>query len=201
MRALSDSFFSAIINIPIFLRKFARENLIFKTCRQHDKHGGPIFMKTKATYLDPKRVLVETPQGEKFIVGFDSEMNYLWEQQANVPFTDFLASLFDKYYKGDENVIMGEITRQLMINRFESVFFFQRDPIRNRVIMGDRIRELREQKGIDLMTLAFKSNVQPNTLKRIEAGKYSADLDVLAQIAQGLGMKIDFVELKTEGNG
>lgn len=42
---------------------------------------------------------------------------------------------------------MGEITRQLMINRFESVFSFQRDPIQNRVIMGDRIRELREQKG------------------------------------------------------
>ena len=116
-------------------------------------------MKTKATYLDPKRVLVETPQGDKFIIGFYSEMNYQWEQQVNVPFTDFLASLFDKYYKGDENVIMGEITRQLMINRFESVFSFQRDPIQNRVIMGDRIRELREQKGMDIITLAFKSNI------------------------------------------
>ena len=108
------------------------------------------------------------------------------------------ASLFDKFYKGDENVIMGEITRQLMINRFESVFSFQRDPIQNRVIMGDRIRELREQKGMDIMTLAFKSNIQLNTLKRIEAGKFSADLDILTQIAQGLGMKIDFVELKND---
>ena len=155
-------------------------------------------MKTKATYLDPKRVLVETPQGDKFIIGFHSEMNYQWEQQVNVPFTDFLASLFDKFYKGDDNVIMGEITRQLMINRFESVFSFQRDPIQNRVIMGDRIRELREQKGMDIMTLAFKSNIQPNTLKRIEAGKFSADLDILTQIAQGMGMKIDFIELKNE---
>lgn len=155
-------------------------------------------MQTKATYLDPKRVLVETPQSEKFIVGFHSSTNYQWEQQANVPFTDFMASLFDKYYKGDEQVIMGEINRQLMINRFESVFFFQRDPIRNRVIMGDRIHELRERKGMDVMTLAFKSNIQPNTLKRIEAGKYSADLDVLAQIAQGLDMKLDFVELQND---
>ena len=155
-------------------------------------------MKTKASYLDPKRVLIETPQGEKFIVGFHSEMNYLWEQQVNVPFSDFLASLFDKFYKGDENVIMGEISRQLLIHNFELVFSFQRDPIQNRVIMGDRIRELREQKQMDLLTLAFKSNIQPNTLKRIEAGKFSADLDVLAQIAQGLGMKIDFVELKNE---
>ena len=93
---------------------------------------------------------------------------------------------------------MGEITRQLMINRFESVFSFQRDPIQNRVIMGDRIRELREQKGMDIMTLAFKSNIQPNTLKRIEVGKFSADLDILTQIAQGMGMKIDIVELKND---
>lgn len=155
-------------------------------------------MKTKTSYLDPKRVLVETPQGDKFILGFHSEMNYLWEQQVDVPFTDFLASLFDKHYQGDETIIMGEITRQLMSNNFEPVFSFQRDPVQNRVLMGDRIRELREQKNIDIMTLAFKANIQPNTLKRIEAGKFSVDLDILAQIAQGMGMKIDFVELNNE---
>lgn len=155
-------------------------------------------MKTKTSYLDPKRVLVETPQGDKFILGFHFEINYLWEQQVNVPFTDFLASLFDKYFQGDETIIMGEITRQLMSNNFEPVFSFQRDPIQNRVLMGDRIRELREQKNIEIMTLAFKANIQPNTLKRIEAGKFSVDLDILAQIAQGMGMKIDFVELKNE---
>lgn len=157
-------------------------------------------MKTKATYLDPKRVLVETPQGDKFIIGFHSEMNYLWEQKVNVPFTAFLASLFDKYYKGDENVIMGEICRQLMIHRFDPVFSYQRDPICNRVIMGERIRELREQKGMDIKTLALNSNIQPNTLKRIEEGKFSVDLDVLARIAQGMGMKIDFVELPNDNS-
>lgn len=157
-------------------------------------------MKTKTSYLDPKRVLVETPQGDKFILGFHSEMNYLWEQQVDVPFTDFLASLFDKYYQGDETIIMGEITRQLMSNNFEPVFSFQRDPVQNRMLMGDRIRELRKQKNIDIITLAFKANIQPNTLKRIEAGKFSVDLDILAQIAQGMGMKIDFVELNNEEN-
>lgn len=155
-------------------------------------------MKTKTSYLDPKRVLVETPQGDKFILGFHSEMNYLWEQQVDVPFTDFLASLFNKHYRGDETIIMGEITRQLMSNNFEPVFSFQRDPAQNRVLMGDRIRKLREQKNIDIMTLAFKANIQPNTLKRIEAGKFSVDLDILAHIAQGMGMKIDFVELNNE---
>lgn len=159
-------------------------------------------MKSKASYLDPKRVLVETPQGDKFIVGFSSSMNYAWETQANVSFTDFLASLFDKYYKGDESVIMGEINRQLIIHRFESIFSAGRDHIQNRIIMGERIHELREKKNMDLFELAARSGIQPNTLKRIEAGKFSVDLDVLSQIAQGLGMKIDFVELnKMDNNG
>lgn len=157
-------------------------------------------MKSKVTYLDPLKVLVETPQGEKFIIGFHSEMNYQWEQQANVPFIDFFASLFDNYYKGDERVIMGEINRQLIIHHFEPVFSYGRDPIQNRVIMGERIRELREQKNMDLLMLASKSGIQPNTLKRIEAGKFSVDLDVLSKIAQGLGMKLDFVELNTMEN-
>ena len=155
-------------------------------------------MKTKTCYLDPKRVLVETPQGDKFIIGFQSEMNYQWEQQGNVPFTDFLTSLFDNFYKGEEGVIMGEINRQLMIHNFESVLFYQRDRLQNRMLMGDRIRELREQKHMDVVTLALKSNIKPITLKNIEAGKFSVNLDVLTQIAQGLEMKIDFVELNNK---
>lgn len=157
-------------------------------------------MKTKAIYLDPQRVLVETPSGDKFIVGFGSSLNYSMETNFDVSFTDFLASLFDKFYKGDDSVIMGEINRQLLIHRFESVFSYGRDPIQNRVIMGERIRELREKKEMDLMNLALRAGIQPNTLKRIEAGKFSVDLDVLSKIAQGLGMKIDFVELNTMKN-
>ena len=92
-------------------------------------------MKTKVIYLDPKRVLVETPKGEKFILGFCSSMNYLWETEYNVSFSDFLSSLFDKFYKGNDSVIMGEITRQLLIHRFEPVFSYGRDPIQNRLII------------------------------------------------------------------
>lgn len=170
--------------------------------RQHIKFGLNYyyFMKTKSTFLDPKRVLVETPQGDRFIIGFNSEMNYLCEEQNNVPFSDFFASLFDKYYKGDDSVFFGEISRQLALNHFSLIFSVQRDPIQNRIAMGDRIHELREQKGLDLETLATKANIHAGTLRRIEAGKFSADLDVLYQIAQGLGMKIDFVELTEEEN-
>lgn len=53
---------------------------------------------------------------------------------------------------------MGEITRQLMSNNFEPVFSFQRDPVQNRMLMGDRIRELREQKNIYITDLGILQN-------------------------------------------
>jgi len=157
-------------------------------------------MKTKCSYLDSKRVLVETSYGNRLILDFSSGINYLHEQQYNIPFTDILASLFDKFYKGDDRVIMGEITRQLLIRRWEPIISFGYDPIQNRLSVGKRITELREQKGMDIMTLSARASIKPNTLKRIEAGKFSVDLDVLYSIAQGLGMKIDFVELENDKN-
>lgn len=157
-------------------------------------------MKTKCSYLDSKRVLVETPYGVNLILVFQSEFNYICEQQYNIAFTDFLASLFDKFYKGDDIVVFGEIFRQLIKNRLEPVDSYYRDPIHNRLSIGKRITELREQKGMDIMTLSARASIKPNTLKRIEAGKFSVDLDVLYSIAQGLGMKIDFVELENDEN-
>lgn len=154
-------------------------------------------MKNKTIFLDPKRVLIEFPTGEKYIVGFKSTINYQFEQQ-NVHFLDYLASLFEQYFEGDCEVVFGKIYSQLIIKGFDSILSIQRDNIQNRIIMGDRIHELREKKGMDIVTLAQRSNIQPNTLKRIEAGKFSCDQDILEQIAQGLGMKLDFVELKTE---
>ena len=62
--------------------------------------------------------------------------------------------------------------------------------------MGERIRQIRENKGISALDLSLKCGLQPKNIERIEAGRYAADLDVLANIAEGLGMKIDFVEVE-----
>lgn len=73
--------------------------------------------KTKVRWVDEKRVYVETPQGDDFIVGFPDESLYRCQKQASWFQVDkFVASLFDKYYEGDASVIMGEINRQMLIN-------------------------------------------------------------------------------------
>ena len=171
--------------------------------------------KTKVRWVDEKRVYVETPQGDDFIVGFPDESLYRCQKQASWFQVDkFVASLFDKYYEGDASVIMGEINRQMLINHVGSIFsyysFDKESVSKERVRIGQRIRELREAKGMDAKHLAFYADIDEtpeyfaNTtgdidaanLCRIESGKYSVGLDILTKIGYALGMEIDFVEPK-----
>ena len=154
-------------------------------------------MRTKVLFLDPKQVFVETPKDDKYILAFLTEMNYKFEEEG-CHFLDMVAKFFDEYFNSSDKHLYNELNRFLIQYRFESLFSFRRDHIQHRVIMGERIRTLREQKSLDVESLAQRANIQPNTLKRIEAGRLSVDLDVLAQIAQGLGMKLDFVELEID---
>lgn len=93
--------------------------------------------KTKVRWVDEKRVYVETPQGDDFIVGFPDESLYRCQKQASWFQVDkFVASLFDKYYEGDASVIMGEINRQMLINHVGSIFSyysFDKEPFQRSV--------------------------------------------------------------------
>lgn len=160
-------------------------------------------IKTKVRWVDEKRVYVETPQGDDFIVGFHDESLYWCQKKAPWLHVDlFIASLFDKYYKGDSSVIMGEISRQMLINSFGSIFScysFDKESIsKERVRIGKRIRELRESKGMDAKHLAFYADIDAANLCRIESGKYSVGFDILSKIGYALGMEIDFVEPKQQ---
>ena len=154
---------------------------------------------TKVRWVDEKRVYVETPQGDDFIVGFQDDTPYRCQKQAPWYQVDkIVAHAFDMYYKGDPNAIMGEIYRQLLLDRVGSIFsyyaFDKESVSKERIRIGQRIRELRESKGMDAKHLAFYADIDAANLCRIEAGKYSVGLDVLSKIGYALDMEIDFVE-------
>ncbi|WP_051214595.1 helix-turn-helix domain-containing protein [Segatella baroniae] len=156
---------------------------------------------TKVRWVDEKRIYVETPQGDDYIVGFHDQSLYQCQRQAPWFQVDkIVATLFDKYYHGDASVIMGEINRQMMINHVGSIFSyyaFDKESIsKERVRIGQRIRELRESKGMDAKHLAFFADIDAANLCRIEAGKYSVGLDILSKIGYALDMEIDFVKPK-----
>ena len=65
-----------------------------------------------------------------------------------------------------------------------------------RIRIGNRIKEIREEKKLEAKTLAMLTGIDAANLCRIEQGKQSAGIDVLSKIANAMGYKIDFVELK-----
>lgn len=157
-------------------------------------------MKTKVTWIDTKRLLVETPLGDDFVVGFSDSLNYQIEQQSVFKVSDFLGLLFDNFYKGDSSVVWGEINRQLMLHHYGSIFFYssydKEEKDNERIRIGKRIKEIRLEKGLDAKTLATVAGIDAANLCRIEAGKYSVGFDVLTKIARVCGKQIDFVELE-----
>lgn len=150
-------------------------------------------MATKAEFIDPKRVRVETSEGDCFILLFSDLMNYQIEKQCNGFVTKCLILLFDEYYKGDDSVILGPILLGMFRNNLNPIFGFLPDRDKERERIGNRIKELRKEKDIDAKTLAKRIGIDAGNLSRIEQGKFSVGIDILNKIASALNMRIDFV--------
>ena len=59
-----------------------------------------------------------------------------------------------------------------------------------RVSVGRQIREERKRKGLTLQELAGRCDVTYQNIAKIEAAKYSVGVDVLARIANALGINL-----------
>ena len=60
--------------------------------------------------------------------------------------------------------------------------------------IGERIRQLRSERGISQVKLAEKAGLSQPHIVRIEQGRYSVGLDILQAIAKALGCTVDMVE-------
>ena len=60
--------------------------------------------------------------------------------------------------------------------------------------MGERIRQLRTERGISQVELAEMTGLIQPHIVRIEQGRYSVGLDTLQAIAKALGCTVDMVE-------
>ena len=65
----------------------------------------------------------------------------------------------------------------------------------DRARIGIRIKEIREERGIEARDLARLVGIDAANLSRIENGRYSVGFDILAKIATALGKKVDFVDI------
>ena len=57
--------------------------------------------------------------------------------------------------------------------------------------LGDRIREIRKDKGISQLQLAHKINKDQQSIQRLEAGNINPTFYYLNEIALGLGISVE----------
>lgn len=67
-----------------------------------------------------------------------------------------------------------------------------------RIRIGQRIAEIRKQKGWTQEELAIRCGLGRSHIVRIEQGCYNVQVDTLALIADAFGMTVDFVKKKKD---
>ncbi len=58
---------------------------------------------------------------------------------------------------------------------------------------GDRLRKVRESKGLNQAMLAEKSGLQPSAISHFELGRRSPSSDNLKRLADALSVTIDYL--------
>lgn len=148
--------------------------------------------KSKARIIDDSMVEVIAPDGEVFFVHSDIG-NFISEETRHYQL-HLMEYTFDMNFSDDKEIMADSIWRDLLLKHgvdFMGMSSGNRQGERTRI--GKKIRQIREEKGIEAKNLAKLANIDAANLSRIEQGKYSVGLDILSKLAFVLGHHIDFV--------
>ena len=144
---------------------------------------------TKAKFLDDSTISVVASDGETFTV----KTFFPIKKEEQIVISNFLAHYFEKNFSDDKSGMIYWVLMDCMANEGFSFFSATGDRSKERKRIGTRIRQLREEKGIEAKHLATLANIDAANLSRIESGSYSIGLDILSRIAHVLGVKVDLV--------
>ena len=149
--------------------------------------------KSKARIVDSKMVEVTAPDGEVFQV-LCQVGAYLSEETRKFEL-HLIEAIFDKNFSEDKEQMTKNIWRESFARGVAFLGISSGDRQRERVRIGGRIRQIREERNMEARDLAKLAGIDAANLSRIENGKYSVGIDILSKIAAVLGKKIDLVDL------
>lgn len=151
---------------------------------------------SSAQIISRNEVEVVAPDGEVFTIlckigTYTSKRTQDYELH-------WLEVLFDRNFSDDKEEMTNAIWRESLQFAIGGGIMGISTGIRHkdRERIGGRIRQIREDRGMEARDLAKLAGIDAANLSRIEKGKYSVGLDILSKIAAAVGKKIDFVDLK-----
>jgi len=147
--------------------------------------------KSKAKIIDDKMVEVIAPDGEVFSIL--AQVGIYTNEETRHYQLHLIEYVFDKNFSDDKELMTNNIWRDLLLNGVSFMGMSSGDRQGERTRIGKKIRQIREEKGIEAKDLAKLANIDAANLSRIEQGKYSVGLDILSKLAFVLGYHIDIV--------
>ena len=138
-------------------------------------------------------VQVIAPDGEAFSIL--ARIGMYTNEETRKFQLQLLESVFDKNFTDDKEIMTKYIWRDLILNGVSIIGMSSGDRQRERTRIGEKIRQIRNEKGIEARDLARLANIDPANLSRIEKGKYSVGLDILSKLVFALGYHIDIVPI------
>ena len=147
--------------------------------------------KSKATIIDDKMVEVMAPDGEIFSVL--AQIGIYTNKETRHYQLHLVEYVFDKNFSDDKETMTDNIWRDLLLNGVNFMGMSSGDRQGERTRIGKKIRQIREEKGIEAKDIAKLANIDAANLSRIEQGRYSVGLDILSRIVFVLGCQIDIV--------
>lgn len=156
-----------------------------------DKEFLAFKFKSKARIIDDKMIEVVAPDGEVFSVL--AQIGIYTSEETRHYQLHLVEYVFDKNFSSDKEIMTRNIWRDLFINGVTFMGMSSGDRQGERTRIGKKIRQIREDKGIEAKDLAKLANIDAANLSRIEQGKYSVGLDILSKLAFVLGYHIDLV--------
>ena len=144
---------------------------------------------TKADFIDSIIINVIARDGEKFTL--NAHMPVPQDMQKAI--AKYLAHYFEEHFSDDKTTMVYLVLCKMMANVGFSFSYVGSDRSKERERIGAKIRQLREDKGIEAKQLATLANIDAANLSRIERGQYSIGFDILTRISDVLGVKVDLV--------
>lgn len=65
----------------------------------------------------------------------------------------------------------------------------------NREIIGNKIKNIRQKKGLTQSQLSEMSQLTRTTISKIEVGKFNASIDLIERLIKPLGAELDIKEV------
>lgn len=151
-------------------------------------HQNKQLMKTKVEFIDDFQIKVITVRGEEFL-GHLTIAPAKTEEEKNMVI-EKVSYCFDKSESCAQALgfIQTCSVEKIMLGLIFETIVSPIEAQRRRI--GNRIRELREEKGMSARELAFHCHIDPSNLSKIEQGKHAVGLDILNRIAYFLDAEV-----------